>query len=83
MVAEAQPEWIVVQADTTSAMVGAVSGFYHYMRVAHVEAGLRTYDVNQPFPEECNRRVIALVADVCFAPTERAADNLRKEGNIR
>ncbi len=77
---EHQPDWVVVQGDTTSAYVGAMAAFYRHIRVAHVEAGLRTGDRLAPFPEEVNRRAIALVADVHFAPTAGAAANLFREG---
>jgi UDP-N-acetylglucosamine 2-epimerase len=75
-----EPDWVVVQGDTTSAYVGAMAAFYRRIRVAHVEAGLRTGDRTAPFPEEVNRRAISLVADLHFAPTAGAADNLRREG---
>src|SRR5207245_1371108 len=55
-------------------------GFYHGVRVAHVEAGLRTGDMRRPFPEEANRRIVDLLAGACFAPTERARRNLLREG---
>lgn len=74
------PGWVLVQGDTTTAMVGAVAAYYRGVRVAHVEAGLRTYDPRAPFPEEINRTFISRVADLHFAPTERAAYNLRREG---
>jgi UDP-N-acetylglucosamine 2-epimerase len=76
----ARPDWVVVQGDTTSAMVGAVAAFYRRIKVAHVEAGLRTGDRHAPFPEEVNRTFIGRVADLHFAPTPRAAANLRAEG---
>jgi UDP-N-acetylglucosamine 2-epimerase len=75
-----EPDWVVVQGDTTSAYVGAMAAFYRHIRLAHVEAGLRTGDRHAPFPEEVNRRAIALVADVHFAPTAGAAANLSREG---
>lgn len=74
------PDWVLVQGDTTSAMVGAVGAFYRRVRVGHVEAGLRTYDRWAPFPEEINRSFITQVADLHFAPTERAAQNLARAG---
>ncbi len=74
-----KPDWIVVQGDTTTAMAASLCGFYEKIRVAHVEAGLRTQDRFSPFPEEFNRRVTALIADLHFAPTEPAAENLRRE----
>lgn len=80
LMSEARPDAIIVQGDTTSAMVGAVLGMYARCRVGHVEAGLRTGNLAAPFPEEFNRRVIALAAHWHFAPTEAAAANLRNEG---
>lgn len=73
-------DWVVVQGDTTTAMVAALCGYYRGSKVAHVEAGLRTGDRHRPFPEEVNRSVIARVADIHFAPTHRAATNLEHEG---
>jgi len=75
-----QPAFVLVQGDTTTAMVGALAAFYAKISVGHVEAGLRTGDKYAPFPEEMNRRLISQLADVHFAPTERARDNLLKEG---
>lgn len=71
---------ILVQGDTTSAMIGGWLGFYAGCRVGHVEAGLRTGNLAAPYPEEYNRRVIALACHWHFSPTERAAINLRSEG---
>jgi UDP-N-acetylglucosamine 2-epimerase (non-hydrolysing) len=71
---------LVVQGDTTSAAMGALAAFYEGVRVAHVEAGLRTGVARNPFPEEMNRRLVACVADLHFAPTPRAGQNLRAEG---
>lgn len=75
-----QPDWVLVQGDTTTVQVGALSAFYRRIRVGHVEAGLRSHDMLAPFPEELNRRVAGLVADLHFAPTQGAAENLFKEG---
>jgi UDP-N-acetylglucosamine 2-epimerase (non-hydrolysing) len=77
---KSRPACIVVQGDTSSAMLGAVAGFYEGIPVAHVEAGLRSFDLQQPFPEEFNRRVISLAAAIHFCPTQVSASNLRKEG---
>lgn len=79
VIAELKPEWVVVQGDTTSAHAAAVAAFYQKISVAHVEAGLRTYDINSPFPEEMNRRAIGLVAKVHLCPTTDAASNLKTE----
>jgi UDP-N-acetylglucosamine 2-epimerase (non-hydrolysing) len=74
-----RPDWLVVQGDTTTAMTAALAGFYAGVKVAHVEAGLRTGDRFAPFPEEANRKVIAAVADLHLAPTPAAAAALRAE----
>ncbi len=75
-----KPDWVILQGDTTSAMVTAMSAFYQRIRVAHVEAGLRTSDKWQPFPEEINRRVASVITDLHLAPTENARTNLLREG---
>jgi UDP-N-acetylglucosamine 2-epimerase (non-hydrolysing) len=72
-------DWVLVQGDTTSAFAGALAAFYSLKRIGHVEAGLRTGDRRNPFPEEVNRTLIARLADLHFAPTERARLNLLKE----
>jgi UDP-N-acetylglucosamine 2-epimerase (non-hydrolysing) len=74
------PDWVLVQGDTTTAMTASLAAFYRRIKVGHVEAGLRTGDKHQPFPEEINRRITSVVADLHFAPTEWAAGNLRREG---
>ncbi len=71
---------ILVQGDTTSVMVAALASFYRRIPIGHVEAGLRTHDIERPFPEELNRIVTGLVTKLHFAPTLRASDNLVKEG---
>ena len=71
--ADLQPDWMLVQGDTTTVMAAALLAFYNHIRVGHVEAGLRTDDKWQPFPEEINRRVAGVVADLHFAPTEMVA----------
>src|SRR6516165_10577123 len=75
-----QPDWVIVQGDTTSAAVAAVAAYYAGARVAHVEAGLRTGDKWQPFPEEINRRVVGVTADLHLAPTQAACESLQREG---
>jgi UDP-N-acetylglucosamine 2-epimerase (non-hydrolysing) len=75
-----QPDWILIQGDTTTVMAAALLGYYHRVKVGHVEAGLRTGDKWRPFPEEINRRVAAVVADLHFAPTQTAKVNLLREG---
>jgi UDP-N-acetylglucosamine 2-epimerase (non-hydrolysing) len=74
------PDWVIVQGDTTSAMTAALTAYYHRIKVAHIEAGLRTGDKWQPFPEEVNRRIIGTIADLHFAPTDLAWSNLVHEG---
>ncbi len=78
--ADLNPDWVLVQGDTTTVMVAALCAFYRNISVGHVEAGLRSHDIRSPFPEELNRRVGGLVASLHFAPTELSAENLRKEG---
>ncbi|QXJ26721.1 UDP-N-acetylglucosamine 2-epimerase (non-hydrolyzing) [Actinomadura graeca] len=75
-----RPDVVVVQGDTTTAMCGALAASYEQIPVAHVEAGLRTGNLYNPFPEELNRRLIGRIARWHFAPTERAAAHLRAEG---
>lgn len=74
-----KPDAILVQGDTTTAMVGALAGFYQRIPVGHVEAGLRTGNRYNPFPEEINRRILSVLATFHFAPTERAAASLKTE----
>lgn len=76
---EERPDWMLVQGDTTTVMAATVAAFYAGVRVGHVEAGLRTHDPRQPFPEEGNRRVAGCLADLHFAPTEGARLNLLRE----
>ena len=75
-----QPDWVLVQGDTTTVMAAALLAYYHRIQVGHVEAGLRTGDKWQPFPEEINRRVAGVAADLHFAPTEVSRQNLLREG---
>jgi UDP-N-acetylglucosamine 2-epimerase (non-hydrolysing) len=74
------PDLVLVQGDTTTAMVAGLASFYVRIPVGHVEAGLRTYARYSPFPEEMNRRMVGVLADTHFAPTARAAKALREEG---
>ncbi len=74
-----KPDWILAQGDTTTVMVTALLAYYHRIKFGHVEAGLRTGDKFQPFPEEVNRRVAGVAADLHFAPTEWSKQNLLKE----
>src|SRR4051794_14729054 len=66
-----RPDWVLVQGDTTTVMAASVVACYAGVKVGHIEAGLRTYNKQQPFPEEINRRIAGVVADLHFAPTER------------
>jgi UDP-N-acetylglucosamine 2-epimerase (non-hydrolysing) len=74
------PDWIIVQGDTTTAFSAALAGFYSKVKVAHVEAGLRTGNIYSPWPEEMNRKLIGSLAAYHFAPTQRARENLEAEG---
>jgi UDP-N-acetylglucosamine 2-epimerase (non-hydrolysing) len=80
LLSDLQPDVVVVQGDTTTVMAAALVGFLAGVRVAHVEAGLRTRNRHAPFPEEINRRVAGVVADCHFAPTPQAQANLLAEG---
>lgn len=75
-----EPDWVLIQGDTTTVMAASLAAFYRRIRVGHVEAGLRTGDRWQPFPEEINRKVAGVIADLHFAPTGHARQNLLKEG---
>lgn len=75
-----KPDWVIVQGDTTTVMAAAICAAYRQIKVGHVEAGLRTGDKRQPFPEEINRRVASVIADLHFAPTEHSRQNLLREG---
>lgn len=75
-----KPDWVLVQGDTTTVMTTALLCYYHQIRIGHVEAGLRTGDKWQPFPEEINRKIAGVVADLHLAPTEHSRKNLQKEG---
>lgn len=74
-----EPDWVLVQGDTTTVMAASLLAFYHRIHVGHVEAGLRTSDRWQPFPEEINRRIAGVIAELHFAPTEHSRQNLLKE----
>lgn len=80
VIREVGPDWVLVQGDTTTVMAASLLAYYQRVRVGHIEAGLRTGDKWQPFPEEINRRVAGAIADLHFAPTARARDNLIREG---
>jgi len=80
VLARFNPDWLLVQGDTTTALCCALAAFHRHTRVGHVEAGLRTGDLGAPFPEEMNRRVVDMVCAAGFAPTRRAAEALAAEG---
>jgi UDP-N-acetylglucosamine 2-epimerase (non-hydrolysing) len=75
-----KPDWVLVQGDTTTVMAAAICAYYHQIKVGHVEAGLRTHHKYAPFPEEINRRIAGVTADLHFAPTEHSRQNLLQEG---
>ena len=77
---EIHPDWILVQGDTTTVMAAALLGYYNRIHIGHVEAGLRTGDRWQPFPEEINRRIASVTADLHLAPTGHSRQNLLREG---
>ncbi len=77
---EERPDWVLVQGDTTTTMAGALGAFQQGWKIGHVEAGLRTFNKHDPWPEEMNRRVAGVLADVHFAPTPSSAQNLYREG---
>ena len=74
-----RPDLVLVHGDTTTAMATALAAFYNGIKIGHVEAGLRTYDKNSPFPEEINRQFIDRIADYLFVPTENNKNNLLRE----
>ena len=80
VLSDISPDWVLVQGDTTTVAIAALLAYYRHIKVGHVEAGLRTHDKWQPFPEEINRRVAGVAADLHFAPTEWARQNLLREG---
>jgi UDP-N-acetylglucosamine 2-epimerase (non-hydrolysing) len=79
LIAKEKPEWVLIQGDTTTVMATSLVAHHNRVKVGHIEAGLRSGDKYQPFPEEINRRVVGVAADLHFAPTERARENLLKE----
>jgi UDP-N-acetylglucosamine 2-epimerase (non-hydrolysing) len=75
-----KPDWVLAQGDTTTVAITSLLAYYHRIKFGHVEAGLRTHDKWQPFPEEINRRIAGVTADLHFAPTEWSKRNLLREG---
>jgi UDP-N-acetylglucosamine 2-epimerase (non-hydrolysing) len=76
---QVQPDWVVVQGDTATAMAGALAAYYRKLPVAHVEAGLRSHNIYHPWPEEVNRKIIGTIANLHFAPTDVSAAALLAE----
>jgi len=76
---ETSPDLLLVHGDTTTTMAAGLAAFYSGIRVGHVEAGLRSFDMQKPFPEEANRRIVSVLASLNFAPTQQAAANLLAE----
>lgn len=81
LIAREKPDAVLVHGDTTTAMASALAAFYQQVPVGHVEAGLRTYNLDSPFPEELNRQVIDRIATLLFAPTSKSAANLSAQLN--
>ncbi len=81
LIGKEQPDAVLVHGDTTTAMASALAAFYQKVPVGHVEAGLRTYDLDSPFPEELNRQIIDRIATFLFAPTSKSAANLSPQPN--
>lgn len=79
VIKEAKPDMILVHGDTTTTFAGGLAAFYNEVAIGHVEAGLRTFNKYSPFPEEMNRQMTGVLADLHFAPTDEAAENLRRE----
>lgn len=79
IIKKTNPDWIIAQGDTTTVMASSLLSYYNRVKFGHVEAGLRTGDKFQPFPEEINRRIAGVTADLHFAPTEWSRQNLLKE----
>lgn len=80
VLADVKPDWVLVQGDTTTVMAAALNAFYRQVKIGHIEAGLRTHNKWQPFPEEINRKIAGVVADLHFAPTTFSKKNLLSEG---
>ena len=80
VIEEAHPDIVLVHGDTSTTFVTALACFYLQIPVGHVEAGLRTYNICSPYPEEFNRQAVGIISKYNFAPTQLAADNLLREG---
>ena len=77
-----KPDYVYVHGDTTTTMASSIAAFYSGAKVCHVEAGLRTFNMQSPFPEEMNRSVTGVISNVHFSPTETSKNNLIKERHI-
>ena len=80
VLAQEEPDLVLVHGDTTTTFITALACFYMGIKVGHVEAGLRTYDIMSPYPEEFNRQAVSIISQLNFAPTELSKQNLVKEG---
>lgn len=80
VIQEVKPDIVLVHGDTTTTFAGALAAFYNQVTIGHVEAGLRTYNKYSPYPEEINRQMVGTMCDLHFAPTEKSAGNLLREG---
>ncbi len=76
---QVRPDIVLVHGDTTTTFAAALAAFYNHIPIGHVEAGLRSFDLQSPYPEEANRRLVGVMADVHFSPTVNNAENLRRE----
>lgn len=81
ILSEVKPDIILVHGDTTTTIAASISAFYHQIKIGHVEAGLRTWDKNSPFPEEINRQLTDVLSDLYFAPTNKSKENLLAENH--
>lgn len=81
IITKVQPDIILVHGDTTTTFAASISAFYHKIKIGHVEAGLRTWNKLSPYPEEMNRQLTDVLADLYFAPTELSRHNLLKENH--
>ena len=75
-----KPDLLLIQGDTTTVFSGALAAFYQHVKVGHVEAGLRSFNLQSPWPEEANRKLVSVISDFNFCPTDSNRQNLLKEG---
>lgn len=83
IISDQKPDYVIVQGDTTTSFTAALASYYQKTKIAHIEAGLRTYNKYSPFPEEVNRKLISSLADLHFAPTKQSSLNLQREGILK